>query len=144
MGKRDSHYTAGLHALGARVDTPDSPTRDILEVFPNPAPGSDYTVRLECAEFTSMCPVTGQPDFGRFDIEYAPDGKCLESKSVKLYLGSFRSSAAFWEELCNRIADDLNTVVAPRWLHVTGYMNTRGGIAIVCNVQRPGLTKAIE
>jgi len=132
----DSHYTSGLHALGSRTETPAAPSRAILEAFPNPAPGSDYTVRLDCAEFTSMCPVTGQPDFGRFEIEYAPQGLCIESKSLKLYLGSFRSSAAFWEELCNLIADDINAVLAPRWLSVTGHMNTRGGIAIVCAVKR--------
>jgi 7-cyano-7-deazaguanine reductase len=136
MGERDQHYTVGLHALGRRTATPDAPSRNILEAFPNPAPGLDYSVRLDCAEFTSICPVTGQPDYGRFEIEYGPVASCLESKSLKLYLGSFRNSAAFWEELCNRIADDIGAVLQPRWLRLTGYMNTRGGIAIVCKVNR--------
>lgn len=136
MAGNTPHYTAKLQALGTRTQTPPAPSRAILEAFPNPALGSDYSVRLDCAEFTSMCPVTGQPDFGHFEIEYAPDGLCIESKSLKLYLGSFRNAAAFWEELCNLIADDLQAVLAPRWLMVTGHMNTRGGIAIVCKARR--------
>src|SRR5688572_13489096 len=125
-------YTADLSALGSRATTPTAPSQSILEAFPNPAPGSSYTVRFDCAEFTSVCPVTGQPDYGRFEIEFAPDALCLESKSLKLYLGSYRNTAAFWEELCNVIADDIATVLGPRWLKLTGYMNPRGGIGIVC------------
>jgi 7-cyano-7-deazaguanine reductase len=129
-------YTSGLTALGAHVATPAAPSRGILEAFPNPAPGSSYTVGFDCAEFTSVCPVTGQPDYGRFEIEFAPDALCLESKSLKLYLGSYRNTAAFWEELCNRIADDIAAVLSPRRLKLTGYMNPRGGIGIVCTVER--------
>jgi 7-cyano-7-deazaguanine reductase len=129
-------YAKELRALGRRTDTPKAPDRAILEAFPNPAPGSDYTVRLDCAEFTSMCPLTGQPDFGRFSIEYAPLEHCLESKSLKLYLASFRNEGAFWEDLSNRIADDLFAVLAPKWLTLTGEMAVRGGIAITTMVSR--------
>lgn len=133
-----TEYTQGLSALGRRVERPAAPSRDILEAFPNPAPDSSYTVHFDCAEFTSLCPVTGQPDYGRFEIEIAPAELCLESKSLKLYLGSYRNTAAFWEVLCNAIADDLAAVLSPRSLRLTGYMNPRGGIAIVCTVDRTG------
>lgn len=129
-------YTKDLQALGRRTETPATPDRAILEGFPNPAPGSDYSVRLDCAEFTSMCPLTGQPDFGSFSIEYAPDALCLESKSLKLYLGSFRNEGAFWEDLSNRIADDIFAVLAPKWLELRGAMNMRGGIEISTVVRR--------
>ena len=133
---QQQQYTKGLKALGRRVESPAAPSRATLEAFPNPAPGSDYTVTLDCTEFTSLCPLTGQPDYGRFSIEFAPDQLCVESKSLKLYLGSYRQTGAFWEDLCNRIADDLFAVLAPRWLRVTGVMNARGGIAITCEVRR--------
>lgn len=131
-------YTAELKALGSRTAQPKKPSRAVLEAFPNPAPGRDYSVRLECGEFTSLCPLTGQPDYGRFEIEFVPRELCLESKSLKLYLGSFRHEAAFWEELCNRIADDLFAVLAPAQLKVSGWMNVRGGIAIVVEARRSG------
>jgi 7-cyano-7-deazaguanine reductase len=129
-------YTTGLKALGSQSSTPLTPDRGILETFPNPAPGSDYRVEFECSEFSSMCPLTGQPDFGSFSIEYAPAQLCLESKSLKLYLSSFRSEGAFWEDLSNRIADDLFEVLKPHWLILSGRMNVRGGIAIRTVVQR--------
>jgi 7-cyano-7-deazaguanine reductase len=132
----EKEYTRDLVALGRRSAVPASPDRGILEAFPNPAPGSDYSVRLDCAEFTSMCPLTGQPDFGSFSIEYAPLESCLESKSLKLYLASFRSEGAFWEDLSNRIADDLFAVLTPKWLELRGAMNMRGGIEISTVVRR--------
>jgi 7-cyano-7-deazaguanine reductase len=138
MPKPSKSYTRGLKALGHRVATPAEPSPSILEAFPNPAPGADYSVTLDCAEFTSLCPLTGQPDFGRLEIEYTPAQFCLESKSLKLYLGSFRTTGAFWEDLCNRIADDVHGVLKPRRLRVTGQMNQRGGIAIRCDVWREG------
>ena len=88
-------YTKGLRALGAKSHAALRPSRKTLEAFPNPAPDAQYTVRFDCPEFTSICPVTGQPDFGTLCIEYAPAALCLESKSLKLYLGSFRSEGAF-------------------------------------------------
>jgi 7-cyano-7-deazaguanine reductase len=131
-----------LESLGHTVQTPACPSSQTLETFPNPAPGSDYTVRFDCAEFTSVCPVTGQPDYGRFEIEFAPAELCLESKSLKLYLGSYRATPAFWEDLCNRIAADIAGAVKPRWLRLVGYMNPRGGIGIVCTVRRGGLPES--
>jgi 7-cyano-7-deazaguanine reductase len=133
LGKQ---YTKQLKALGSKSVTPDTPNRDVLECFPNPAPAADYSVRFTCAEFTSVCPVTGQPDFGQLEIEYAPLALCLESKSLKLYLGSFRNEGAFWEDVMNRIADDAFGALQPRWLKLTGVMNSRGGIAITVTTQR--------
>lgn len=129
-------YTKGLQALGAKSVAPTRPNRKTLETFPNPAPHAHYSVRFDSAEFTSICPVTGQPDFGRLEIEFSPAALCLESKSLKLYLGSFRHEGAFWEDLMNRIADDLFTVLAPRWLTLTGVMNARGGIGITVVTRR--------
>jgi 7-cyano-7-deazaguanine reductase len=136
MPKSPPGYTRGLKALGHKTVAPTAPARDVLEAFPNPAPRSDYSVRLDCSEFTSLCPLTGQPDYGSFVIEYAPAASCLESKSLKLYLAGYRHTGAFWEDLCNRIADDLQAVLQPQWLTVNGQMNIRGGIAISCTVRR--------
>jgi 7-cyano-7-deazaguanine reductase len=132
----EKDYIKDLKALGRRTQTPAAPDRSTLEPFPNPSPGSDYSVRLDCAEFSSMCPLTGQPDYGSFSIEYAPAALCLESKSLKLYLASFRNEGAFWEDLSNRIADDIFAVLEPKWLELRGQMNVRGGIAISTVVRR--------
>jgi 7-cyano-7-deazaguanine reductase len=129
-------YTKQLKALGSKSITPSNPSRETLECFPNPAPASEYRVRFSCAEFTSVCPVTGQPDFGHLEIEYSPLAVCLESKSLKIFLGSFRNEGAFWEDVMNRIADDVFFVLQPRWLKLTGVMNARGGIAITVTAQR--------
>lgn len=120
----------GLNSLGSRSETPAEPSARILEAFDNPRPELDYVVRLDCPEFTSMCPVTGQSDFGRFVIDYCPAARCAESKSLKLYLASFRQTGCFWEDLSGRIAGDLQTLLEPRWLRLTGYMAVRGGIRI--------------
>jgi 7-cyano-7-deazaguanine reductase len=103
------------------------PSRD-LETFPNPAPGRDYTIELDCPEFTCVCPKTGQPDFAALTIEYIPDQKCIETKSLKLYLWSYRDEGAFHEAVTNRILDDLVEACAPRWMQVSGSFNVRGGI----------------
>jgi len=108
----------------------DNPGADILEVFGNPHPGSAWIVELYCLEFTSLCPVTGQPDFGRIQIHYVPQALCVESKSLKLYLGAYRNHGAFHEDCVNRIAGDLDEVLAPRLIRVFGDFNVRGGIAI--------------
>ena len=129
-------YSRGLKALGTKSATPSRPSRNTLEAFPNPSPRAQYSVTFECPEFTSLCPVTGQPDFGRLGIEYAPAALCLESKSLKLYLGSFRNVGAFWEETMNRIADDAYSVLKPKWLRVSGVMNPRGGIGISVVAER--------
>ena len=99
-----------------------------LEVFPNPAPGRDYVIELDCPEFTCVCPMTGQPDFAAFTIEYIPDASCIETKSLKLYLWSYRDEGTFHEAVTNQILDDLVGACAPRWMRVTGAFNVRGGI----------------
>lgn len=123
-----------LSALGNRTPLPGEPSASILEAFDNPRPGVDYVVTLDCPEFTSICPVTGQPDFGRWVIDYCPAYKCVESKSLKLYLGSYRNQGCFWEDISNRIAGDLYEVIEPKWLRLTGLMASRGGIGITTKV----------
>ncbi len=102
-----------------------------LETFPNPAPERDYTIEMECPEFTSVCPRTGQPDFGTIRISYVPDRKCIELKSLKLYLWSFRQQGIFYEAVTNEILDDLVAACAPRRMTVTGDFKVRGGIRTV-------------
>jgi 7-cyano-7-deazaguanine reductase len=102
--------------------------KHILETFPNPQPARDYLIRHEAPEFTSRCPVTGQPDFGTVVIEYVADKKCVELKSLKLYLQSFREEGIFYEAITNRIVDELVAVLRPRWMKVTTRWNPRGGM----------------
>ena len=128
--------TAGLTLLGSparsRFDTPDAA---ILEAFANPHPGRDYVITFEHPEFTSLCPMTGQPDFGTIRLRYAPGARCVESKSFKLYLGAFRNQGAFMESLTNRIADDLIAALVPRRMTVEGIFNVRGGTHISVRVE---------
>jgi 7-cyano-7-deazaguanine reductase len=123
--------TSRLTKLGAptayRYDHPEA---SILEVFANQHPASAWVVGLDCYEFTSLCPMTGQPDFGRLHIHYVPAELCVESKSLKLYLGAYRNHGAFHEDCVNRIADDIVSAISPRWLRVFGDFAVRGGIAI--------------
>jgi 7-cyano-7-deazaguanine reductase len=100
-----------------------------LDSFENPAPDIDYTIVLEIPEFTCLCPITGQPDFARFTIEYRPDHKCVETKSLKLYMWSYRNEGAFHEAVTNTILRDLVKTLDPKWIKVTGVFNPRGGIA---------------
>jgi 7-cyano-7-deazaguanine reductase len=104
---------------------------NVLETFPNPEPGRDYEIRLTCPEFTCLCPRTGQPDFATFRVVYVPDRKCVELKSLKLYLWSFRNEGHFHEAVTNRILGDLVTALAPRRIEVEGDFNIRGGIHTV-------------
>jgi 7-cyano-7-deazaguanine reductase len=99
-----------------------------LETFPNPEPGRDYTIDLICPEFTCVCPMTGQPDFGTFEVSYVPHETCVELKSLKLYLWSFRDEGHFHEAVTNLILDDLVAAVRPRRMRVVGDFNVRGGI----------------
>lgn len=127
--------TAGLTKLGGKISVVyDSPAASILEAFPNRSGQRDYRILFEYPEFTSLCPMTGQPDFGRIRLCYAPGALCLESKSFKLYLGAFRNHGAFMETIVNAIADDLIAVLAPRRLTVEGLFNVRGGTAISVRV----------
>jgi 7-cyano-7-deazaguanine reductase len=102
-----------------------------LETFPNRHPGRDYTIRHVCPEFTSMCPKTGQPDFGTITITYVADRLCVELKSLKLYLQAYRTQGIFYEAVVNVILDDLVAALAPRRMEVTGEFNVRGGISSV-------------
>jgi len=123
--------TSKLTALGNnttyRYDNPVSAT---LEVFDNQHPLSPYVIGLECTEFTSLCPMTGQPDWGVIQIVYVPDKLCIESKSLKLYLGCYRNHGSFHEDCVNQIADDICIRISPLMLRVYGDFNSRGGIAI--------------
>jgi 7-cyano-7-deazaguanine reductase len=106
-----------------------------LETFPNPHPQRDYEIAFEAPEFTCLCPMTGQPDFATIRIRYIPDQKCVELKSLKLYLWSYRDEGAFHEAVTNRIADDLITVLDPRYLMVEGDFYVRGGISTKIKVE---------
>ena len=103
------------------------PSRD-LQTFPNPQPGRDYEIRFDCPEFTCLCPLTGQPDFAHLRIRYIPDASCVELKSLKLYLWSYRNEGAFHEKVTNAIADDLVALLAPRYLEIDAKWFVRGGI----------------
>jgi len=99
-----------------------------IELFANPCPERDYCITIRCPEFTSVCPRTGQPDFGEIVIEYCPDKLCIELKSLKLYMQSYRNKGIFYETLTNAILDDLAGVCKPRWMKVTSRFTPRGGI----------------
>ncbi len=114
----------------SETEYPESPDETRLETFENRYSRRDYTVTFECPEFTSICPVTKQPDFGHISISYVPDKRCIESKSLKLYLFSFRNCSTFHEEVVNRILDDVVAACAPREAVVKGEFNPRGGIVI--------------
>ena len=114
----------------AQIEQP----RTILEAFPNPRPERDYTVKFIFPEFTSVCPVTGQPDFATITLEYTPDQKCVEMKSLKLYYLAYRNKGIFYEGVVNTIADDLIAVLSPRKMKVTGDFAVRGGTAGIVTV----------
>lgn len=122
-------YT-GLDTLGQQAAIPQSPEEAVLEKVPNPHPDSLYLTRFVCPEFTSLCPVTGQPDFAHLVIDYAPADWLVESKSLKLYLTSFRNHGAFHEDCTVRIGKDITGLLSPRWLRMSGYWYPRGGIPI--------------
>ncbi len=99
-----------------------------FELFDNPRPGRDYTITIRCPEFTSVCPKTGQPDFGEITIQYRPGKLCLELKSLKFYMQSYRNQGIFYEKLTNDILDDLIAACKPRWMKITSCFTPRGGI----------------
>ena len=116
---------------------PASPDDARLEAFANTHPDRDYWVEFDCPEFTSLCPITNQPDFGHITIRYIPNKHCVESKSLKLYLFSYRNHGTFHEEAVNRILDDVVKAIAPRRAIVKGIFNPRGGIAITVEAAHP-------
>ena len=125
-----SHYTDALTQLGTRTDLPESPDTATLERVPNPQPGESYLVRFTQPEFTSLCPITGQPDFAHLVIDYAPGEWLVESKSLKLFLGSFRNHGAFHEDCTVGIGKRLVQLLTPQWLRIGGYWYPRGGMPI--------------
>lgn len=127
--------TSALTSLGGPTDyLAQAPSASILEAFPNKHPNRHYRIQFEHPEFTSVCPKTGQPDFGTITINYVPDQLCVESKSFKLYMVSYRNQGAFMESITNTIADDLITTLKPRRITVEGKFNVRGGTGITVTV----------
>ncbi len=133
MGKTDHD---NLRLLGTKTTLPKSPKEAILEKVDNPHLTSNYLIRFSCPEFTTLCPVTGQPDFAYLIIDYIPDALIIESKSLKLFLSSFRNQQGFSEEVTVNIAKRLEEEVDPRWLRIGGYWYPRGGIPIDVFYQR--------
>jgi 7-cyano-7-deazaguanine reductase len=138
-----------LHVLRNPVTANMNPenienSASLLEVFSNPNPGRDYAIRINIPEFTCLCPKTGQPDFATLNLEYVPDERCIELKSLKLYVWSFRNTGAFHEAVTNRILDDLTSAAQPRFMRLGALFNVRGGIetAVVAEHRAPGWTPA--
>jgi 7-cyano-7-deazaguanine reductase len=129
-----------LKSLGKSTGYEFSYSPEVLETFENRHPGNDYWVKLNCPEFTSLCPITGQPDFAAIYISYIPDVKMVESKSLKLYLFSFRNHGGFHEDCVNIIMKDLIRLMEPRYIEVWGKFTPRGGISIdpYSNYGKPG------
>ena len=130
----------GLKALGKKTAYATVYAPEVLEAFENMNQENDYWVRFNCPEFTSLCPITGQPDFAEIRISYIPDVRMVESKSLKLYLGSFRNHGAFHEDCVNTIMKDLIRLMDPKYIEVIGLFTPRGGISIYpyANYGRPG------
>src|SRR3972149_10827478 len=122
--KSAGHATLGLTELGSG---PAKPKRH-LEAFPNAHPDRDTVVNFHCEEFTCLCPITGQPDFGVLEISYVPGQRVLESKSLKLYLWTYRDVGIFHEDVVNELLDALAKFLKPRWIRIVGHFNRRGGI----------------
>ena len=118
-----------------RAAMPSQPSEQI-ETFANPAPEHDYTIRMHMPEFTCLCPRTGQPDFATLELEYVPDRLCVELKSLKLYVWSFRNRPAYHEAVSNEIIDHLAQALAPRFMRLNAHFNVRGGIGTQISVER--------
>ncbi|BBF79653.1 preQ(1) synthase [Asticcacaulis excentricus] len=125
-----AHYTDNLTQLGQQLGAPTDPDSAVLERVPNPHADIDYVARFTAPEFTSLCPVTGQPDFAHLVIDYVPGEWLVESKSLKLFLTAFRNHGAFHEDCTISIAKRLRDLLAPRWLRIGGFWYPRGGIPI--------------
>ena len=116
------------------TDVPE-PSRDLIEVFDNPFPHRNYTIDTICPEFTSVCPKTGQPDFGTITITYIPESLCVELKSLKMYMQAFRNQGIFYENITNEILNDLVAAMQPRWMQVRAEFTPRGGISSTITVE---------
>ena len=137
----DTRQKEGLELLGSKTTIyPSDYDPGVLETFVNKNPDHDYFVKFNCPEFTSLCPITGQPDFATIYISYVPDIRMVESKSLKLYLFSFRNHGDFHEDCVNKIMYDLIDAMDPKYIEVWGKFTPRGGISIdpYCNYGRPG------
>ena len=130
MPTRKARPAAALKQLGVATPQPSTPAEALLERIPNPHPDKRYLARFAVPEFTSLCPITAQPDFAHLVIDYVPGRWLVESKSLKLYLGAFRNHGAFHEDCTLSIAGRLETLLSPRWLRIAGYWYPRGGIPI--------------
>jgi 7-cyano-7-deazaguanine reductase len=138
MRKQKAASRSGLTLLGGvNAKYPTAPSAKVIETFPNRFLRRNYSVRFECADFTSLCPVTGQPDFATIRIEYIPGARCIETKSLKFYLASYRNTRSFNEEIINRILDDLVEACAPREVTVHGAFAARGGITLTVDASFP-------
>ncbi len=133
----------GLTQLGSQTAPPASPDEAVLEAAPNPQIGTDYLIRFTAPEFTSLCPMTGQPDFAHIVIDYAPAKTIVESKSLKLFLGSFRNHGAFHEDCTVTIGKRIVAAIKPKWLRIGGYWYPRGGIPIDVFWQTGTLPKGV-
>lgn len=140
MINEDNRKNEGLHALGNKTKYSMDYAPEVLETFENKHPENDYWVQFNCPEFTSLCPITGQPDFAEIKIMYLPDHKMVESKSLKLYLFSFRNHGDFHEDCINIIMKDLVRLMRPKYIEVLGIFTPRGGISIYpyANYGKPG------
>ena len=138
--QQETRQNEGLHALGAATKYSMDYAPEVLETFTNKHRDNDYWVQFNCPEFTSLCPITGQPDFAEIKILYLPDEKMVESKSLKLYLFSFRNHGDFHEDCVNTIMKDLVRLMQPKYIEVLGVFTPRGGISIYpyANYGRPG------
>jgi 7-cyano-7-deazaguanine reductase len=130
MKRATKTRTKGLTMLGAPTPMPANPDEAVLERVPNPHPDISFCIRFVAPEFTSLCPLTAQPDFAHLVLDYVPQKWIVESKSLKLYLGSFRNHGAFHEACTIDIARRINELLAPKWLRIGGYWYPRGGIPI--------------
>jgi 7-cyano-7-deazaguanine reductase len=140
MGTKKSQAKQNFRLLGSsEAKYPERPSPDVLETFDNRFRRRSYEVRFDCAEFTSMCPVTGQPDFAVIHIRYVPDKRCIETKSLKFYLASYRHARSFNEEIVNRILEDLVAACNPRRMTVLGEFSSRGGISVTVDATYPDI-----
>ena len=141
MKRVKSAKPQGLTLLGrSETKLPDTPSQARLETFPNPT-RRNYHIHFGTDDFTCLCPVTGQPDFARIDIDYVPDHLCVESKSLKFYLTSYRNERAFNEAVANRILDDFVKACSPRETTITAQFSARGGIALTVRAEYPDVSE---
>jgi 7-cyano-7-deazaguanine reductase len=135
--KKNAKYSS-LTLLGRPVTHyPNAPSAKTIETFPNEYANRHYLIKFECADFTSLCPITGQPDFAKITIEYVPTGRCIETKSLKFYLASYRNTRSFNEEIVNRILDDVIAACSPHEALVYGEFASRGGISLSVEASYP-------